>query len=291
MVISPNYTNTTLLLTIQMHRFINRLPWYSLINSTRTLSTTTIPSSTSSKKILLHSCCAPCSGAMIEEMSELGHSLSVYFYNPNIHPRLEYNLRKEENLNFCKKLGIDFIDDDYDADNWYKKAKGMEMDPERGERCTMCFDMRLDKTAQYAATHGFDTFTTTNATSRWKDVDQVNGSGIRAGKMWGVDYWIYDWQTDQMTERKYQINADNTFYKQQYCGCSFSLRDSNQWREEEGLEPIQIGNKHHSFYNDPVEDAKEESREIVDAFFGEYDYRNQTRDDRKQERREMKKKD
>ena len=84
---------------------------------------------------------------MIEEMAEQGHELSVYFYNPNIHPRQEYNLRKQENQQFCEKLGIDFIDEDYDADVWYKKARGMEMDPERGNRCTMCFDMRLDKTA------------------------------------------------------------------------------------------------------------------------------------------------
>jgi predicted adenine nucleotide alpha hydrolase (AANH) superfamily ATPase len=222
---------------------------------------------------------------MIEEMAEQGHDMAIYFYNPNIHPRLEYNLRKEENKTFAAKLGIEFIDEDYDADKWYKLAKGMEMDPERGARCTMCFDMRLDKTAQYAATHGFDTFTTTNATSRWKDVDQVNGSGVRAGKMWGVDYWIYDWQTDKMTERKYQINAEQTFYKQQYCGCSFSLRDSNQWREEEGMEPIKIGA---TYYHDPVEDAKEESREVVDAFFDEYDHRNQTRDAKKEARKKLK---
>jgi predicted adenine nucleotide alpha hydrolase (AANH) superfamily ATPase len=234
------------------------------------------------KKVLLHSCCAPCSGAMIEEMAEQGHEMAIYFYNPNIHPRLEYNLRKEENKIFADKLGIQFIDEDYDVDIWYKKAKGMEFDPERGDRCTMCFDMRLDKTAQYAATHGFDTFTTTNATSRWKDVDQVNRSGIRASKMWGVDYWVYDWQTDRMTERKYEINAENTFYKQQYCGCSFSLRDSNQWRKEEGLEPIKIGT---TFYHDPVEDSKEESREVVDAFFNEYDHRNQIRDIKREERR------
>ena len=247
----------------------------------RLLSTATSSTSTT-KKILLHSCCAPCSGAMIEEMHEQGHNISIYFYNPNIHPRHEYQLRKEENKTFADKLGIPFIDEDYDADNWFKKTKGMEFDPERGERCTVCFDMRLDKTAQYAAVNGFDTFTTTNATSRWKDVDQVNRSGVRAGKMWDVDYWMYDWQTDSMTDRKYQINADNTFYKQQYCGCTFSLRDSNQWREEQGMEPIQIGT---TFYNDPAEDSKEESLEVVHAFFEEYDHRNQTRAEKKSARR------
>ena len=250
------------------------------------MSTQAAPATPSAKRnILLHSCCAPCSGAQIEEMHELGHHIAIYFYNPNIHPRLEYNLRKEENKEFAKKLNIEFIDADYDADVWYKKAKGMEMDPERGARCTMCFDMRLDKTAQYAATNGFDTITSTNATSRWKDVDQVNSSGVRAAQMWGVEYWIYDWQTDQMTDRKYKINAENTFYKQQYCGCSYSLRDSNEWREEQGLEPIQIGS---TFYEDPVADSLEESREVVDSFFSEYDHRNQTRDVKKKERKQAK---
>ena len=235
-----------------------------------------------SDRVLLHSCCAPCSGAMIEEMHEQGLDVTIYFYNPNIHPRLEYTLRKNENKRFAEELGINFVDADYDADEFFRRAKGMEFDPERGPRCTMCFDMRLDKTAQYAATHGFPTFTTTNATSRWKDQDQVNSSGMRAGRMWGVEYWLYDWQTDRMTERKYQINADRSFYKQQYCGCSYSMRDSNAWREENGMEPIKIGT---TFYEDPIADAAEEAREVVEGFFAEFDYRNQLRKEKRARRR------
>lgn len=232
------------------------------------------------KRVLLHSCCAPCSGAMIEEMhSVAGLDVTIYFYNPNIHPRAEYNLRKDENKRYADTLGIPFVDDDYDVEEWYHRAKGMEFDPERGARCTMCFDMRLDRTAQYAATHGFHTFTTTNATSRWKDQDQVNSSGVRAGTMWGVPYWQYDWQTDQMTERKYQINANERFYKQQYCGCSYSLRDSNAWRKEQGMDPVKIGT---TFYEDPVADAAEESREVVDGFFREFEHRNQLRRQKRQ---------
>lgn len=96
------------------------------------------------KKVLLHSCCAPCSGAMVEEMSsgEFLENVTVFFYNPNIHPRREYEIRKDENKAFCKRLGIDFIDVDYDFEKWYKRVKGMEFDPERGGRCTECFDMR-----------------------------------------------------------------------------------------------------------------------------------------------------
>lgn len=226
-------------------------------------------------KVLLHSCCAPCSGAMIEEMVSIGLDVCIYFYNPNIHPKKEYELRKDENIRYAEKLGVPIVDADYDADDWFERAQGMEFSPERGARCTMCFDMRFDRTALYAYEHGYPVFTTTNATSRWKDIQQVNASGIRVAEKYpGVDYWVYNWQTDRMTERKYQINADNTFYKQQYCGCAYSLRDSNLWRLEQGEEPIKIGGDY--YYADPVEDAKEESREVVEAFFADHDHRNQT---------------
>jgi hypothetical protein len=97
----------------------------------------------SSKNVLLHSCCAPCSGAMVQAMVECPtiDNVTVFFYNPNIHPRKEYMIRKEENKRFCVKLGIEFVDCDYDVSNWYARMKGMEFDPERGRRCTECFDM------------------------------------------------------------------------------------------------------------------------------------------------------
>ncbi|RYD33764.1 MAG: hypothetical protein EOP87_10435, partial [Verrucomicrobiaceae bacterium] len=99
------------------------------------------------KKVLLHSCCAPCSGEVMEAMTASGIDYTIYFYNPNIHPRTEYELRKAENIRFAEKHGIPFIDCDYDTDNWFARAKGMEMDPERGARCSMCFDMRFERTA------------------------------------------------------------------------------------------------------------------------------------------------
>jgi hypothetical protein len=159
----------------------------------------------------------------------------------------------------------------------------MELDPERGARCTMCFDMRMERTAEYALEHGFQAFTTTNATSRWKDIDQVNASGIRVaqrlarnskafgGKGSPPVYWIYDWQTEAMTQRKYEISAQEKFYKQEYCGCSFSLRDSNAWRQKEGLPPVRIGGEEAGigsrWFQDAKTDAAEESQEVVDAFF------------------------
>ena len=148
------------------------------------------------KGILLHSCCAPCSGSMIKELVDLGVSVTILWYNPNIHPRKEYEIRKEENRKYAIKLAIPFVDLDYDVEEWYKRAEGLEYAPERGERCTMCFDMRMERTALYAHEHGFHYITTTNATSRWKDVKQVNDSGVRAAARYpDVHFWDYNWQT------------------------------------------------------------------------------------------------
>ena len=130
----------------------------------------------SGRKVLLHSCCAPCSGAMVESMVHAGHGVTVFFYNPNIHPKREYEIRKEENKRYAADLGIPFVDADYDTEEWYRRARGMEFDPERGGRCSMCFDMRMERTALHAYEHGFDCFTTTNATSRWKDQQQAGPS-------------------------------------------------------------------------------------------------------------------
>ena len=94
-------------------------------------------------RLLLHSCCAPCAGEIMEALSVSEIKTSIYFYNPNIHPIEEYEIRKDENKRFCDKLGFEFIDADYDKDNWFKRVKGLENEPERGKRCTKCFDCLL----------------------------------------------------------------------------------------------------------------------------------------------------
>ena len=96
------------------------------------------------KKVLLHSCCAPCAGEVMESIVHSGLDLKVFFYNPNIQPKEEYEIRKNENKRFCDKLQIPFIDADYDKDNWFLRVKGLEYEPERGLRCTICFDMRFE---------------------------------------------------------------------------------------------------------------------------------------------------
>ena len=228
-------------------------------------------------RVLLHSCCAPCSGAMVEEMksSSLLQEVVVFFYNPNIHPRKEYEIRKDENKKWCDKIGVEFVDVDYDVERWYSRVKGMEFDPERGRRCTECFDMRMERTALYAFEHGFHAIATTNATSRWKDANQVDESGRRAAARYGesVQYWSHNWQSDEMTIRKYQISAKERFYKQEYCGCSYSLRDSNDWRKANGIPKIQIGGDvaglGDRYFSDPLVDAQEESQTVVDEFFAQ----------------------
>ena len=198
------------------------------------------------KKVLLHSCCAPCSGEVIEAMVASGLELTILFYNPNIHPKKEYELRKNENIKYAEKLGIPFIDCDYDVQNWFERAKGMELEPERGIRCTMCFDMRFDRTALYAYQNDFKIFTSSLGISRWKNMDQINDCGVRiASKYQGLTYWTYNWRLDGGSARMYEIAKAEHFYKQEYCGCIYSLRDTNEWREKNNKSKIDIGKEYY----------------------------------------------
>lgn len=206
-------------------------------------------------KVLLHSCCAPCSGEVMEAMLASGIDFTIFFYNPNIHPLKEYELRKDENIRFAEKFGIPFIDADYDRDNWFARAKGMENEPERGIRCTMCFDMRFERTALYAHEHGFPVITSSLGISRWKDMKQINGSGVRAAARYpDLLYWEYNWRKGGGSARMIELSKRENFYQQEYCGCVYSLRDSNQHRVATGRERIRLGVK---FYG--VEDGSETS--------------------------------
>lgn len=204
----------------------------------------------SEKKVLLHSCCAPCAGEIMEAMVSSGIELAIFFYNPNIHPREEYEIRKNENIRFAKKMNIPFVDADYDRDNWFKRAKGMEWEPEKGKRCTMCFDMRFERAALYAKENGFSVFTSSLGLSRWKDMGQINACGTRAaGHYSGLTYWTYNWRKGGGSQRMYDIAKREEFYKQEYCGCVYSLRDSNLWRMQNGREKIRKGENFYHFNN------------------------------------------
>ena len=202
----------------------------------------------SNNKLLLHSCCAPCSADLIQRMVDSGIDLTIFFYNPNIHPKKEYEIRKNENIRFADKLGIDFIDADYDLHDWFKRAKGLEYEPERGERCSKCFDMRFERTALYAYENGFNTISSSLGISRWKNMEQINDSGIRAASNYqNINYWTYNWRKGGGSARMYEISKEEKFYKQEYCGCIYSLRDTNIWRKKNNREEIDIGNEFYDF--------------------------------------------
>lgn len=193
-------------------------------------------------KLLLHSCCAPCSGEVMEALLVSGIDFSIFFYNPNIHPVQEYEIRKQENVTFAEKHSIPFIDADYDKDNWFERVKGQEMEPERGKRCTTCFDMRFERTALYAHEHGFPVICTSLGISRWKDMNQINDAGIRAASRYpGMEYWTYNWRKNGGSSRMYEIAKRENFYKQEYCGCVYSLRDTNAWRKQNTRDRIKLG--------------------------------------------------
>ncbi|HJD59680.1 MAG TPA: epoxyqueuosine reductase QueH [Rickettsia endosymbiont of Omalisus fontisbellaquei] len=198
------------------------------------------------EKVLLHTCCAPCVGPLMEKMIDSGIKFTLFFYNPNIHPKQEYELRKNENIRFAEKHNIEFIDADYDPQNWFRRAKGMEFEPERGKRCTMCFDMRFERTALYAHENGFKVITSSLGISRWKDMNQINESGIRAASHYdGITYWTYNWRKDGGASRMYEIAKEEHFYKQEFCGCTPSLRDTNNWRVASGRPKVEIGKEYY----------------------------------------------
>ena len=182
---------------------------------------------------MLHCCCAPCSGEVIEAIQESGLDLTIFFYNPNIHPVEEYARRKQEILRFAEDKKIPVIDADYDPDTWFARIKGLEDEPERGRRCEQCFDLRLERTALYAQENGFLLFTSCLGISRWKNMEQVNACGHRAAaRHAGLTYWDYNWRKNGGSSRMIEITKRENFYQQNYCGCVYSLRDARKRGEE-----------------------------------------------------------
>ena len=197
--------------------------------------------------LLLHSCCAPCAGEIMEALAASKIKTTVYFYNPNIHPKEEYEIRKNENRRFCDKLGFECIDADYDKDNWFERIKGLEDEPERGKRCTQCFDMRFERSALYAKENGFGVYATTLGISRWKDMEQINDSGLRAAERYeDLAYWDFNWRKQGGSSRMIEISKREEFYQQEYCGCVYSLRDTNRWRRKNNKDRIIRGVKFYS---------------------------------------------
>ena len=182
-------------------------------------------------KVLLHTCCAPCSSAIIEAMMLNGITPVIYYCNPNIYPFEEYEIRKNECTRYAESLGLEIVDADYDHENWLTAVKGMENEPERGGRCLKCFKLRLLRTAEYARQRGIKVITTTLASSRWKSLDQINEAGLWACRQISdaspdgpVVWWDRNWRKGGLQERRLQIIKEYDFYNQLYCGCEFSMR-------------------------------------------------------------------
>lgn len=176
-------------------------------------------------KVLLHACCAPCSSAIVECLMNNEIRPVIFYSNSNIYPFEEYEHRLNECLRYAKKWGLEIVDDVYDHEAWGGCAVGLENEPERGGRCLQCFKFRLLRAAQYASAHGFEVLTTTLASSRWKNLDQVNEAGRWAcAQVPGVVWWDQNWRKGGLQERRNQIIKEEDFYNQLYCGCEYSQR-------------------------------------------------------------------
>ena len=181
------------------------------------------------KEVLLHACCAPCSSAIVEWMMANGVRPVIYYFNPNIWPREEYEIRKKESKRHAESLGLTWIDGDYDHEEWLHGVCGLEGEPERGRRCERCFTLRLIAAAKKAQELNIPYFTTTLASSRWKDLAQVDEAGKWAcGQVEGVSWWGQNWRKGGLQPRRAEIIREQGFYNQSFCGCEFSYRSSDK---------------------------------------------------------------
>ena len=178
-------------------------------------------------KLLLHSCCAPCSSYVLEYLSEF-FEITVFYYNPNIYPPQEYDKRVIEQQELIKKLTakypISFVCGEYDKEVFYAMAKGIEEAKEGGVRCFGCYELRLEETARLAKESGFDYFTTTLSISPLKNAEKLNEIGIRLGKEYGVPYLVSDFKKRNGYKRSTELSKEYNLYRQDYCGCEFSIR-------------------------------------------------------------------
>ena len=200
-------------------------------------------------EVLLHACCAPCSSAIVEWLMANGVRPTIFYYNPNIWPREEYDIRKEESKRHAERLGIRWIDGDYNHEEWLGFVRGerreergerrdeergerdeergeiydVAAEPERGRRCEQCFTLRLTAAAHKAAELGIKYFATTLASSRWKSLEQIERAGRQAEQaVPGTTFWAQNWRKGGLQERRNQLLKAYGFYNQQYCGCEFS---------------------------------------------------------------------
>ena len=175
-------------------------------------------------KIIIHTCCAICSGYPISYLKDTGYQVIAYFYNPNIFPDEEYQRRLDAEKTLCRNLGCELIEEVYNPDEFYAAAKGLEQEPEKGKRCDRCFELRLRKTAEFARKMGINKFTTSIVISPHKNFEKLTEIGERVAKEYNLQYMPYNFRKQDGFFKTNQISRGLELYRQNYCGCKFSLR-------------------------------------------------------------------
>lgn len=178
-----------------------------------------------SPRLLLLSCCAPCACAVIKKLRDEQKNFAVAFYNPNIYPAAEYLKRRDEQKTLCRKWDIEFIELPYDPENWLAAASSYKDEPERGRRCSVCFEFRIKKVMQYAKENGFDAVSSVLGVSRWKDLRQVNAAAQKASEATNVPYVEIEGRKNGMQQARLDLIKELNLYTQTYCGCVYSFQN------------------------------------------------------------------
>ena len=181
------------------------------------------------KKLLLHSCCGPCSTAVIEKLLQDGnYNITVFYFNPNITDRDEYEHRKAEQKRVIKELypGLQFIEGNYDPREYYEVTAGYESDPEGGFRCSLCFTLRLEETARYAKEHDYDCFDTTLSVSPYKSYDTICAIAKQLETKYKVEYLAGNYKKKDGYKRSIELSKQLDLYRQHFCGCEYSKATS-----------------------------------------------------------------
>lgn len=177
--------------------------------------------------LLLHSCCAPCSSYVLEYLSNY-FKITIFYYNPNISPKEEFDKRIEEQKRLINELPVknkvEFIEGKYDNDKYEDSIKGLEQEKEGGSRCHICYRLRLEETAKIAKETGFDYFTTTLSISPYKNAKVLNEIGEELGKIYNISYLYADFKKRDGYKRSIELSKIYNLYRQDYCGCEYSKR-------------------------------------------------------------------
>lgn len=173
------------------------------------------------RKLLLHSCCGPCSTQVIDVLKD-EYDITIYYYNPNVDTDEEFNHRYNEQKRYCKEVNIPVIDDGYNPDEFYSCVKGLENEKEGGARCPVCFKLRLQKTAQKAKELGIDLFGTTLTVSPHKNSEVINAIGIAVGKEENIEFLVGNYKKKDGYKKSIELSKKYNLYRQNYCGCKFS---------------------------------------------------------------------